>query len=719
MIAKQNKKSIKKIKNSIVDAAITFSLVYLLIAVPLSLFSIESISLSTVLLAEIVIFSFLFSVYLVKKRLSLRIKAIALSVLFFSLATASIHLFGLSIAGLLLFYLSSMLMRLGSNIHQATAVSVLATLVSLFYMNAMHFYGFSFLVEQSAYKQNLVVWTSMLLLYLALNFVGLNVLQRLGKWVNKKDEVRARTIQSKKHQLHYSDSILNEVVNNLPFSIVWKDPNLFIKGANQRFLDEHDQTSLIGLKRKSDIGIFGIKGAEARYKIERSLLDKTFLRHNYQESNVNENGETIHKEVRHVLMQDADKNTIGILIAENDITELIELKKSILLDNKDQNKLKFLQSRFLANVSHEIRTPLNGIQGTLQIIESTRLSDEQTRYLHNVSYSVFILDLILSDLIDLSKIEAGELKMERLPFDIDELITSLVNVYEVAAVKKGIRLIVKRKNDIKDLLVGDSKRLSQVLSNVLSNAIKFTQEGEVTLSINIIQQHMSAFATICISDTGIGFDIGRRDSLFSPFVQIDGKKTRRYGGNGLGLPITKSLLDMMNGKIEVTSEINRGSQFNINIPFATSKKKTDRRQHSDIQLERKKLRILLVEDNEINQEIALSMLNKINFQITLANNGKQAVEWLEKNECDIVLMDIQMPIMDGVVATTKIRQRYTPEQLPIIAVTANVMDSDIKHYLEVGFNSHVGKPYDQKRILSAVRQVAVENVERRVEHFFQ
>lgn len=719
MIAKQNKKSIKKIKSSLVDAVITFSLAYLLIAVPLSLFSIESLSLNIILVAEIVIFVFLFSLYLSKKKLSLRGKTIALTLLFFSIATISIHLFGLSIAGLLLFYLSSMLMRVASNIYQAFMVSVLATSISFFYLNAMHFYGFSFLVEQSPYTQNPVVWSITLLLYLSLNFISLHFFQRLSKWVHKKDEIRAKTLRSRKHQLHFSDSILNEVVNNLPFSIVWKDADLFIKGANQRFLDEHNQASLVKLKRKSDIGIFGIKGAEARYKIERSLLDKTFLRHNYQESNVTENGETKHKEVRHVLMQDADKNTIGILIAENDITELVELKKSILLDDKDQNKLKFLQSRFLANVSHEIRTPLNGIQGTLQIIESTRLSDEQARYMHNVSYSVFTLDLMLSDLLDLSKIEAGELQMERVPFDIDELITSLVNVHNVAAVKKGLNLIVKRKNDVKGLLVGDSKRLLQVLNNVLSNAIKFTHDGDITLSVNIMQQHKSVFAKFCIIDTGIGFDIGRRDSLFSPFVQIDGKKTRRYGGNGLGLPITKSLVDMMNGKIEATSEIGRGSQFNISIPFTTSQKKTDRRLNSDTQLEGKKLRILLVEDNEINQEIALGMLNKINFQITLANNGKQAVEWLEKNECDIVLMDIQMPIMDGVVATSKIRKRYTPEQLPIIALTANVMDSDIKHYLDVGFNSHVGKPYNQERILSAVRQVTVENIERRVEYFFK
>jgi signal transduction histidine kinase/ActR/RegA family two-component response regulator len=719
MTAKRNKKSIKKIKSSLVDAAITFSLVYLLIVVPLSLFSITSISFSTVLLAEFIIVSFLFSMYVGKKRLSLRRKAIALTLLFFSLATVSIHLFGLSIAGLLLFYLSSMFMRLGSNIFQATVVSALATSICLLYMSAMYFYGFSFSVEQSAYEQNPVIWSITLLAYFSFNFISLNVIQQLSKWVNKKDEIRAKTLRSRKHQLHYSDSILNEVVNNLPFSIVWKDPNLFIKGANQRFLDEHNQANLLKLKRKSDIGIFGIKGAEARYRIERSLLNKTFLRHNYQESSVNENGETIHKEVRHVLMQDAEKNTIGILIAENDITELIELKKSILLDSKDEDKLKLLQSRFLANVSHEIRTPLNGIQGTLQILESTRLSDEQTRYMHNVSSSVFILDLILSDLLDLSKIEAGELRMERLPFDIDEVITGLVNVYQVAAVRKGIRLTVKRTNDIKDVLVGDSKRLLQVLRNVLSNAIKFTHEGEVTFTVNIMQQHMSVFATFCISDTGIGFNIDRRESLFSPFTQIDGKKTRRYGGNGLGLPITKSLVDMMHGKIDVTSEINRGSQFNISIPFSTSKKKTDLRQHPGTQLAAKKLRILLVEDNEINQEIALAMLNKINFHITLANNGKQAVEWLEKNECDIVLMDIQMPVMDGVLATSKIRQRYTSEQLPIIAVTANVMDSDIKHYLEKGFNSHVGKPYDQEKILSAVRQVAVENIDRRVEHFFE
>lgn len=689
-------------------------MLYLFIALPLSLLRVINTGFLGIMYVQIAIGICLCALFVNKKKINVNTKAILLCAIFFILGTSSIHAFGLSSVGLFFFFACSMVARISAGRKPAIFVSVLGTIVGLLYFLLMRFVDYSFSVPQSDYNQSALVWLISLSLYLYLNSTCLYVVEKLIILLEKRNRIQVKAIDAQQDQLSFSSSILSHVINNLPFSIIWKDTSLVIQGANKRFLEEHNATTISTLQSETDCELFGASEAGSRYEIEHALLNKQYQRYNYQTQYKNADDEIIHKEIRHILMRDANNKPIGILITESDITKYIELKETNDLGLTEKEKLQSTKSRFLANVSHEIRTPLNGIQGMLQLIQATSISDEQNKYLQSIESSVFMLDQILSDLLDISNIEAGELRIEKAPFEVDKIIRGLVTVFQDKATKKGIKWVVEVDNRVNQTLIGDPKRLLQILYNLLSNAIKFTQCGEVQLIITIKPKDKAALATFFVSDTGIGFEIDKINHLFSSFTQNENHRTRRFGGNGLGLPIIKNLVDMMNGQIQVSSELDKGSQFIVTMPFTISKRKSDLNPNR----ENEKLRILLVEDNEINQEIALGMLDKNNFDITVANNGKIAVEFLQTNKYDIVLMDIQMPVMDGVTAATEIRKTYSAEQLPIVAVTANVMESDIKHYLKIGFSSHVGKPYNKSVLLNAVREIVANNIDRRTANYF-
>lgn len=403
---------------------------------------------------------------------------------------------------------------------------------------------------------------------------------------------------------------------------------------------------------------------------------------------------------------------IILLIIQYRFSKRFQNELDISQTKLNNEKLKaeeavLVKSAFLANMSHEIRTPMNGIIGMTHLVLKTDLKDKQKNYIEKIDNSAKSLLAIINDILDLSKIEAQKLHIEKINFNMKKVIDSVVSLIELKAKEKGLKLVVNYGKDVKDNFYGDSLRLCQILTNLLSNAVKFTDNGEIGIYISKIDIDRFRFE---IKDTGIGLNKEQISKLFQPFSQADCSTTREYGGTGLGLTISKKLVELMDGKIWVESKEKKGSSFIFKIDLKElgdesniypasneieEKSLTIEDENSDYNL--KSLdgkKILLVEDNKTNQLIILGLLEESNIDVEIANNGQEAIEKFENNKYYLILMDLQMPVMDGYEATKIIRSR--DKEIPIIALSANVMKADVQRTYEVGMNMHLGKPINIK-----------------------
>ncbi len=359
------------------------------------------------------------------------------------------------------------------------------------------------------------------------------------------------------------------------------------------------------------------------------------------------------------------------------------------------------KSEFLANMSHEIRTPINGIIHFSQLALLGDMSSESRDYIEKQQSSSTSLLRIINDILDLSKIESGRLDIENIAFSMENLLKETMDVFSISAEEKGLQLKMNLPSTLPGNLVGDPLRVQQVLNNLISNAVKFTQQGEITIDVcEKIGDGENAAFEFQVADTGIGITEEQQMNLFRPFQQGDSSTTRKYGGTGLGLVISKKLIDLMGGAIAVKSTYGKGTSFSFMLPFKYSDFETDTlgtEKFSEIDLTNRMTRIrgaeiLVAEDNMANQLIITAILENAGFHVTVADNGQEALEQLETRSFDLVLMDIQMPVMDGLEATKAIRRNEKWAKLPVFAMTANVMQEDINQCLVVGMNAHLCKP---------------------------
>lgn len=370
-------------------------------------------------------------------------------------------------------------------------------------------------------------------------------------------------------------------------------------------------------------------------------------------------------------------------------------------DAEELLRLQKAKEQFLANISHEIRTPINGIAGMAGLLSQDSSPEERGTYLNAIKHSAENLKVIINDILDLAAIDSGKLRLERIPFNLHDLLPSLVGMFAYQAKEKKIVLDYKIEPTLNRILLGDPVRLNQILINLISNAVKFTHTGKINVRCSAEKRTKTdCLVKIQVVDTGVGVPSDKLDTIFESFSQADASVTRKYGGSGLGLTIVKQLVELQKGSITVKSEEHKGSNFIVRIPYTFARSEGVKPaaspgvMWSSVEKPLKEMKVLLVEDNDINRLYAKSILHQWRCAVDTAENGLVAIEKIKYGDYDAILMDVQMPVMDGYETTRAIRLMNPPMcDTPIIALTANATRADVDKCLASGMNDYLPKPF--------------------------
>lgn len=491
---------------------------------------------------------------------------------------------------------------------------------------------------------------------------------------------------------------------------------------NERIVSWNSYTEhLLGYKRK-DLYLMPVSSLyppQEWAKIRSEDIRKTGSRHHLQTKVVLKDGRVIDIDLSINVLKDAHGKILGSVGIMQDITEQKQFQQMLLKAKLAAEEANSAKSLFLANMSHEVRTPMSTIMGMIDLTLDTQLSGEQKDNLKVAKDAADNLLSLLNDILDLSRVEAGKIKLECIELNLSNLVQSVCKGLCVLARNKDLELSWHIDENVPRLLEGDPTRLRQVLVNLINNAIKFTDQGKIEINVQI-----SSFSgeecqlLFSVKDTGIGIPKDKQEIIFDVFTQADDSTTRRYGGTGLGLAISKRLVEMMAGRIWVESQESKGSAFFFTAVFKYKKEipgAMDASQKEIVQPQEKQspakslsnLRILLAEDNPVNQKIAARILEKQGWRVSTAVNGREVLELLSREAFDLVLMDAQMPVLDGLETTRLIREeeKKTGKYIPIVALTARAMEEDRPKCLAAGMDDYVAKPIDRLKLFEVIENI--------------
>lgn len=534
---------------------------------------------------------------------------------------------------------------------------------------------------------------------------------------------------SAQRESHYARSLIEASLNPL----VTVNTDGMIMDMNQA------TSALVGIPRDkilgSDFSIYFTENQRARevYKqaFDNGIVTETPLTMQHI------GGKTTNLMFNGTVFKDNVGDVVGVVLFARDITEQIRVSQEItnakeIAENARQlaehakskaEKATLIaedavktKQQFLSNMSHEIRTPMNAILGFTKVLLRTSLSHEQKEYLKAIKTSSDALIVLINDILDMAKVDAGKMTFDENPFDLDASISAMLHLFETKIEEKNLKLIKEYDVNIPKVLAGDAMRLRQIILNLMSNAVKFTALGSIKVKVSLLSENEEcAVIKFSIEDTGIGIAQNNLSGIFESFQQATSDTSKLYGGTGLGLAIAKKLVDEQGGTIEVMSEIDKGSTFSFSLKYKKSNDTPLIELKSTVEeFVYQKVYALVVEDIPLNQMLLKTLLDDFGFQYDIAVNGKQAIEKLNEKLYDIILMDLQMPVMNGFEATKHIREVMRLDT-PIIALTAHVTSSDLEKCITVGMNDYITKPLDevslQKKIVHLVNQSHIELVQ--------
>jgi len=412
------------------------------------------------------------------------------------------------------------------------------------------------------------------------------------------------------------------------------------------------------------------------------------------------------------LFKDGIGNILGAVVVARDMTEQRSIEKELIEAKVFAEDAMEAKQQFLSNMSHEIRTPMNAIIGFTTVMSKTDLTEKQKEYITAIKVSGDTLIVLINDILDLAKVDAGKMTFEKIPFKMAVSISAMLHLFETKIYEKHLLLVKEYDNRIPEVLIGDPVRLHQIILNLVSNAVKFTAKGKIIVRVHLLNEDEEKVSIeFSVIDTGIGIQENRIESIFENFQQESTGTSRLYGGTGLGLAIVKQLVEPQGGSIQVKSKIGEGSTFSFILNFQKTKIKIE----PEFEIEEpdpnfNNIKVLVVEDIPLNQFLMRTLLDDFGFERDIVGNGKIAIEKLQANDYDIILMDLQMPEMNGFEATEYIRNKMN-SKIPIIALTADVTTVDITKCKAVGMNDYIAKPLDEKllhsKILSLVKNSSV------------
>ncbi|MEI6559495.1 MAG: ATP-binding protein [Rhodospirillaceae bacterium] len=516
-------------------------------------------------------------------------------------------------------------------------------------------------------------------------------LQRVNLELEKLVHDRTAELELARHDLQ-------AILDNMPAMIGYWDRNLRNRFGNRAYREWFgiDPGKMPGMHIREVLG-------EARYALNLPFIEKALQGETqvFEREIPTPGGREVRCSQAYYIPDLRNGVVLGFYVLVTDITDVKRAERAAEAANQ-------AKSEFLAMMSHEIRTPITGVLGMADLLRRTPLNAEQTSYLNTLSSATRTLLVILNDILDISKIEAGKLELETIAFNMHEIVRDIVVLNRSDVDAKNLAVAMDIAPEVPETVVGDPARVRQILQNLFSNAVKFTDSGGVHLRVSLAGQDGTRVVLMVeVRDTGIGIDPGRRDRLFQPFSQLDPSSSRRFGGTGLGLVISRRLVELMGGEIGVDSAAGKGSRFwfTLGLELPSGPLAAAAGRAAPAALPPRPLRILLAEDNRINQMLVSAMLRKSGHQVEMVENGRLALAAVQVAAFDVVLMDMQMPEMDGSEATRAIRALPPPLcRIPILALTADVLPEHRERFFKAGINDLVGKPIDWAVLATALEQ---------------